>query len=406
VAPAPAKPLSLTECIGIALDRQPALAAARASLAVSQGSLADLERHRLAALLSREVPVRKKQAELGVVIAQAGLNQAEWETIYAVTRLFYSVLYAQAQKELADTAIQRLTATRQAAQFRLDQQKGGGGENQGDKGERVTPDSIKQIGTYLLLAETRREEAVRGKDRALAALREAMGVEPCFPLKELSGTFPDRLRFNLCRSQVIDLAVSRRGEMAQAANGAAVAALEIDAQATSCLFSMRTFASLADVHAKPIPQGEWNGNYRPGALGIEMPPTLAGTKHDRVRRAQDLSARMAAVVDKTRNLITLEAENMFYQWQAAAAQIGKARQADRQAAELVESTSKDFIEKTVGVKAQLDAIVLFIQARLTYNETRYKYALTLAGLQRVTAGGFAPGLDGTVVPAPKGGRKR
>jgi outer membrane protein TolC len=384
VAPAKAKALTLADCIQIAMDRQPALAAARASLAVTQGSLADLERHRFAALISREVPVRKKQAELGVLIAQAGLNQAEWETIYAVTRLYYSVIYAQEQQKLAEDVIGSLKATKQAAELFKN--------NPGKV--KVTQESIDQIATYRLLAETRRVQAARGKDRALAALREAMGVEPCFPLLISGSTLPNNQVASLCREQVIDWALARRGEMAQAANVAGVTALEIEAQGTSHRFSMRTFASLADVHARPIPQGEWNGTYRPSALGVEMPPTLAGTKSDRVRRAQELSARASAVVDKTRNLITLEAENMFYQWQTAVGQLTAAKSANATARKLQRNAAKDFTVGAVTVKEQLDSIVLFIQAGFTNNEVRYHYALALAGLQRVTAGGFSPGLDG------------
>jgi outer membrane protein TolC len=394
VAPAAAKPSTLAEFIQIAMDRQPALAAARASLAVAEGSLRDLERHRLAALVSREVPVRKKQAELGVVIATAGLNQAEWETIYAVTRNYFTVLYAREQRKLAEGVIDRLKATRDAAKGFM--------ENPVGK-VKVTQESIDQISTYLLLAQTRKIQAQRGEDRALAALREAMGVEPCFSLEIGPADFPSP-GGKLCRGQVIDLALARRGEMAQAVNVARVTELEIEAQGTSCLFSMRTFASLADVHARPIPQGEWNSNYRPGALGVEMPPTLAGTKSDRMNRARELTVRAEVVVQKTRNLIALEAENMFLQWQAAAGQINLARDAAAKANKLELKYRQDFTGgQNVTVKEVLDSLILLIQAGFNYNETRYKLALTLAGLQRVTAGGYSPRLDRRSEPIKDGG---
>jgi hypothetical protein len=71
--------------------------------------------------------------------------------------------------------------------------------------------------------------------------------------------------------------------------------------------------AVVDIHARPIPQGTRNTEYRPDAVGPEMPPSLAGHRQDRMARAGEFNAR-AAVVDKTRNLIVLEAENSFFQW--------------------------------------------------------------------------------------------
>ena len=45
-----------------------------------------------------------------------------------------------------------------------------------------------------------------------------------------------------------------------------------------------------------------------GAVGVEMPATLNGSRCDRVDQAQAYNARAEAVVDKTRGLILLDAE--------------------------------------------------------------------------------------------------
>ena len=47
--------------------------------------------------LARDLPIRRKQARLGVTIAEASLSQAEWETVYAVTRTYFGVVYARQQ---------------------------------------------------------------------------------------------------------------------------------------------------------------------------------------------------------------------------------------------------------------------------------------------------------------------
>jgi len=339
---------------------------------------------RLAALISREIPIRRKQAALGVVIANAGANQAEWETIYAVTRNYFSVLYAREQQKVARDVIDDLKATYEVAKGIV------------DKGTRrdVTKENLDQILTHQLLTETRLVDAKQGEERALAALREAMGVDCHFKLNIGPNGLPVP-QCDLSRDQVIELAVCRRGELVQAVNLAEVTALEVEAQGTSCMPLFRTFAAVVDIHARAIPQGDHNGTYRPDAIGPEMPTSLAGKKRDRVNRAQDLNDRADAVVAKTRNLITLEAENTFLKWQQADAKTLKSRQAADTAKKLGQDTQKNFAGgRNVTVRDVLDGLGLGERARAAHNEILYYRLLALADLQRVTAGGFALGLDG------------
>ena len=70
---------------------------------------------RLASLISRELPIRKQQAAQGVTIAAAGLDQAEWETIYAVTRNYFSVIYASKQEAVARGLVNKLKAAQEKA---------------------------------------------------------------------------------------------------------------------------------------------------------------------------------------------------------------------------------------------------------------------------------------------------
>src|SRR5262249_3914159 len=158
--------------------------------------------------------------------------------------------------------------------------------------------------------EARRDDAVLGVERATAALREAMGQGPCSCLQVADDRIPNP-QLELCREQIIGLAVNRRGEMAQANSAAEATDLEVEAQGTSPALPVRTFASVVDIHARPIPQGISNEEYRPGAISLEMPVTLAGRRSSRMERARELENRARAVVEKTRNLIALEAEDAF-----------------------------------------------------------------------------------------------
>src|SRR5581483_12386802 len=70
-APPAALTLNLAECIQLAMERQPRLAAQRASLAAAEDACRALENLRLAAVVDPEIPIRRRQAALGVTAAAA-----------------------------------------------------------------------------------------------------------------------------------------------------------------------------------------------------------------------------------------------------------------------------------------------------------------------------------------------
>ncbi len=373
--------LGLAGCLRIGMERQPALAAHRASLAAAESGRRALEKMTLAIVLARDLPIRKQQAALGVTIASAGLNQAEWETRYAITRTYLSVLYAREQSRVAEDVVVNL---------RFYQERVSELVKKGESREWTTS-TVDKITVYLRLAEGRQAEAARGVERAMAALREAMGVEPgcCFELADQR--LPD-LRAEVCREAIIQEALARRGEMTQALTASEVTRLEVDAQGKTHMPTSRTFAAVADIHARPVPQGVQNTEYRPGAVGLDMPGTLAGHKSSRVDRARDFSDRAQAVVDKTRNLITLEAEDGYLKWLEASRKVVQTRDGSEAGARLAKHTREDFRGgQKVKIEDLLTNEVLAGQALAAGNEARYLYALALAGLERITAGGFDAG---------------
>jgi outer membrane protein TolC len=224
-------------------------------------------------------------------------------------------------------------------------------------------------------------------ERALAALREAMGVEPdfCFQLVETTMPSPP---LTVTKEVVIGLALERRGEIVQATSAACIADLEIQAQGATHLPTARTFASGSDIHARPIPQGISNTEYRPGAIGLEMPPLMAGPRKLRMERASALAARAAAVVDKTRHLVALEAEDAFLKYQETARNLPLTKEAADKAQPLAMKIQASLAGgQNVRPKEVLDALIHGEQSRAQYNETLHRYLHGLAALERVTAGG-------------------
>ncbi len=372
---------TLGDCIRIGRDQQPALVAQRASLASAQTASASLNNLHIPTFVRRDLPVRRHQACLGITVAEAGLTQAEWDTIYAITRTYYGVIFAREQFKVAEDL---------SKSFKFYQDNIRELVKKGDSREYTTS-TLDKITLYLKIAEAHQAEAARGQDRALAALNEAMGLDPQCPTVLAETTLPNP-KVDVTRDQIVMLALARRGEVVQATTAREIVDLEACAQ-NRLLFrpTSFTFAAGADVHSRPVPQGFMNGEYRPGATSLEMPVMFVGSRPYRVERAQDLGVRAGAVVDKTRNLVTLEAEDAFFKYEEAVRKMPLVLEASTAGNRLAKTTRDDF---TANSKVKVDDILtgeaLAAQAKATANENVYTLIIALAGLQRVTGGGFEP----------------
>jgi outer membrane protein TolC len=378
----PQNPWTLADCIRVGLERQPALAAQQASLAAAESQRVALNKMFCISLISPEMTYRKQQACLGVTIAQAGLETTEWETTYAVTYCYYTVVYARKQERLANALLEKLDLARKNSE---------GLVKKGDPDSIVTQVDVDKLAVNIDLLQLRLIEASTGVYRAGAALREAMGVGFDSELPLLLEDFPTAAE-GLDRDAIIQLALSRRGELRQAHSVAQITELEVCAQNTGFFLPFKnTFAAASDIHAQAIPQGSNNGTaYRPAAIGPEMPALLVGRRADRVARAQDFSSRANSVIEKTQNLIALETADAFSRWQAAAAQVRTLRESVPKSAKLADLIAGRFDNGKVSAEDYLRARTLEEQTQSQLNEALYHHALSLAALERVTAGGFTP----------------
>jgi outer membrane protein TolC len=378
----------LAECRRIALEKQPALAAYRASLANAQARSQAVNDLLVPDVLRPDLPIRRKQAALAIRVAQANLDQAEWNFQADVTRLYLTAVYSREQQRVADEALdERDTAVSLRYLQRIAK---GIAENSSRPDVKVW--HADQIGVLIESIQARREEAVYGYERALAALREAMGLEPgcCFAIAD------DRL-FGLpavpdCE-ELQALAAARRGELAQAIIASDIVALEVQAQGTSHHPQEPTFAAGSDIHANLIPPGLHDGDYRPAGLGIEMPTMLAGPRAGRIEQASALHARAVAVVDKVHNLVVLDARDAYLRWREADQQATKYGDASTHALKVAARVHDDFaLKDPEGKKPSLDdllnASIRANQLRVQVNQARYQALLALSSLERATAGGF------------------
>ncbi len=395
VAAPAASPLiaaDLAQLRALALEHQPAIKAQQASVLATMRSKEAIERLILPGLVRRDLQYRREQAGQGLLASQAHLNKVEWETRYNVTRNYLSALFAQEQYKIASKVLgpkDQVTSLYYLEEVATKAREGRRDVKSWDVGE---------IKVLIQTAQARREEASAGKQRALAALREAVGLEPCIPIQlNEEATLPDLAVSVPCKEEVVRLALQRRGEMIQATVAVALTCLEVKAQSVLTGFKADTFASAADLHAIPVPQGSNGAEYRPAAVAIEMPTQLIGNKDARVQRARAFHARAEAVADKTRQLIALEAEDAYLKWQEAARQEAFYRQALKED-EILNANFPNFDPADpMSGRPRLDEVLKVrnrtTELKLRLNQARYDLLLALATLERVTAGGVNPGFD-------------
>ncbi len=379
----PDRPLRLADCLAISQERQPSLAVARARLAAAQSKLASLESlNGPMARMRHDLPIRRQQAQLGIGAAQADLARLEAENRYVVTRAYLSVLYARAQRNVLDDLIEDLRYLRERVRTAV------------EKKERPewTAATVDLITLYLRRTEARRAEADRGISLSLAAVREALNLAPTVCLNIADEPIPQPA-VTVCREDILAAALTRRGESIETDLTAEAAALEIDAQVARIRRVVNTFAAGADLYAKHVPQPIYGEEFRPGGIPLAMPHVLVGPRAGRVETAQELSAQAAAVTQKTRNLIILEAEEAYYQWEEWSRKVIALGEAEKVGTRLGRRLHEEFRGPLKGlVETLVPESLLAAQARTDYNEALFRQAIALAALERVTGGAFCADL--------------
>src|SRR5262249_16635841 len=156
------------------------------------------------------------------------------------------------QGKVADTVVTRLKATVAVGEVLL-----------GKEGAPADLDqiSIDRAKLFLKMAETKQDEVRKGTQRAMAGLREAMGIGPDAAVPVAAAKLPDILP-GVKKDEIIRLAITQRGEVSQAASAHWITVLEVDAQAKTRRPKFPTAASGGDMHARPIPTGSFGDDYK------------------------------------------------------------------------------------------------------------------------------------------------
>jgi hypothetical protein len=394
------------------MQHQPSLDAARASLSAAQTGSRAVNKLIIPRLLVPDLAIRREQACLGVTIASANLSQAEVETRYAIARNFYTVQYVHAQQMVIADVIRDLEKAQKKAKTIFDD---GGAKS------KITKNDLDFLKINMALVKNKKSQADSGLLKAVAALKEAMGLAHDYPLEIAAVGLPNEVYkvvtspeekdkngkvtkeevasyhrlYKLDKKTLIEQGLANRGEIVQASTASQVVNLEIEAQNRIRGWKGGTFAQGADLHVAPVPLMIANGDYRPGAFAPEMPTMLAGRKADRVARASDFAARAAAVVDKTTSLVALDVEAQYLKWLEAAEDIEDLSAVVKLSKDLpgkVQELDPTDFTATAVIQANVQAVTV----RSQLNEARFNHVLALVGLERATAGAF----HAFPVPAP------
>jgi outer membrane protein TolC len=328
---------------------------------------------------SRELPYRKEQACHGIAARQANLRQVCRDVDASVARLYYAVIYARAQKKVAESIVLRLKAVVANGQTLLGQQGGP---------PDLTALSVTRAKGYLTLAESRVDETNRGLGRAMSALREAMGFGPEFQFQIIADVLPAPFK-GIDKDQILQLAMSCRGEVEMAQQGAAVTCLEIKAQMAVARKKRMTAAAGGDVHANPVPTGSFGDDYKPGAIGLDFPMNFVGKRDDRVTRACDVNQRAEAAAEKARILVALEAEDAWLKWEESVAKIARFTEAVKDENDGADKAYNALVSGlNVSYRDVLEIVVMAAQSQAHLNEALYNHAVALTDLERATGGAY------------------
>jgi outer membrane protein TolC len=387
----PGPELTLGECIAIAVERHPSIRAAQASLSATQAGSKSLNNFgTVGTIVSPDLPIRKEQAQRGLAASAAEYQRAYNEVVQDVTRMYYTAVYAKQVETVAANLIVPLREYIRIGRLVLDT------ETDLKKLEGLTQGKIDAMRIGLRKALDQQLRARIGRQQAVAALRQAMGVsDPNFQFRPKDAELPLMGQTKeITKELVVDLAVTRRPELALAAAGLDAFRLEVYAQAKIPFKRVvPTFASGSDLHAKDVPSAMRGKEYRPGGIGPELPPQLVGSKYDRVCRAMAFSQRAEAVYDSARGLITLEAENGYYEFEQASEKLRLTRESLDLGLALQKRTRAN-AQNTNAKDALVQAEVLAAETQASYIEAVWQHLLALSALERITAGGIRPAFPG------------
>jgi outer membrane protein TolC len=327
-----------------------------------------------------KIRYRNEQAKLGIQAADSDLTKTRPQTIFEVSRAYFAVqLFNELIQVAEDTAVE-FRAIERLAQSSYDESI-----------ESVTSADPRRARSLRLLAESQKVEFERGKAEARAALETAMGLPPRYPL-ELSQARLDEDSVQLELNELLAKAWAQRPEMIQAELGVRNADLERKLAGANFSPDVGFFASLTTVNdnrAFPNPT-----NPHEFAVGVQasLPLFEGGRRLAQRRQAGNRQEQAREVLTSVRNLVGLEVQRAYLEYQEMSGRLPLGREAMDEADGAIRSYEAQWTAGAVAKKDRstyfenrLVTRLLLTQAQVGYYQYLYGYNLALAKIRLVTA---------------------
>jgi outer membrane protein TolC len=327
-----------------------------------------------------KIRLRNQQAGLGIQVAGADLEKSQQQTVFDVARAYYSILLTKELVRITEDTTGQFRAIERLTQSLIDK---------GD--EFVTTADLARIRTLRLLAENQKVEFQRSYDLTYAALRQVMGLDFQAPLAIVDEELPFK-RTTIALAEIVELAMTRRPELAKADIGVRNAVLQEKLAKAEFLPTVGLFGSLNTLTGRrsfPNP-----GNDELWQLGVagEMPLFTGGRNLAAVRQARYQLQQAQETQRLARDLITLEVQQAYLEYKEMDERIPLAEAALRDARTTVDAYNKRYAGNQVADKdmpkffEDLEtANLLQAVAKAQYNQQLYAYNLALAKIRLVTA---------------------
>ena len=253
----------------------------------------------------------------------------------------------------------------------------------------VTVADIQRAATLRYLFAEQRVGLAQQERRAYAALKLAMGLGQFDAIQIADSTLPTR-RYRLLWEEVIDLAMTRRPELAQAELGVCVAVCERRAAKAEFMPDLVAFTRMQTIHddasyANPNDNNEW-------AAGVTaaLPLYAGGRCAAEIRRAGHLQVMARVRQMQAIQLVMQEVRDAYLEFQEMEERLIEARHAMDSA-----QAAQDLLDKELMLVKDQD-ISDFFEDVLTnrfllatsssrYYQARFGYDLALARVRLVTA---------------------
>lgn len=375
----PSRPITLSECLEIALANQPRIHAELSSQQSAEVQASFMERLRPLGRLSPPLAARVQQSDIGLHRARLALDQQVEDTFYMVRRGYFTQVYARRLLAFIEPIEQLMDRTEKAMATKKLVQKAAGKWDSGQENQ------LMRLRIEHALVQGKANDARAGIRESIALLVEEMGgatklgFQPVPVSLELSAASPV-----LSLPELIKLVEDHSGELRQAKAGREALQWEVRAQDQFAFFrkSLPTFAGYSDTKTIPIPPAE-RGELivRPSVPGLETPHNLAGPRRVRMARAGLLADRACSVEESIHNLVRLQMRRTYEEYADAQANTKILSERAVQAREFIDGLSgKIFTESEAQLLAASGQMVR------EFERVQFLRCILLADMVRQTGG--------------------